>query len=734
MATIDNDDDDKDDLQTLARIKENISSSYLYFQDNYERFRSFRNYVFKETMNDNQRSFLRGLNRPVVEFNILEAPLSALMGEFAAHEPSIEVSPAEGVPVNQEIIDVVEQNFRHALYVANKNSFSYEVYRDVLSGGFSVGKVRTDYANPMSFKQNIYIEKAFDSTLCGFDPMARHSHKGDGQYCFELYPMTDKDFLRTFEGKNLNNIKYELVQNDKEIEGFQWAYKDIKDNKIVLVGDYYEKKKQRTRIVELADGTVMRLSKYKKMQKLWDENAIVEQIPIIKGKPRWTTLETICRYTICSNQILEYKETDYAFLPLVFIDGNSIILSAGKVNSTYQMTRPYVYHAKGTQDLKNFAGQALANYLQNMVQHKFIIKKEAIVQDADSLEALKNIQRMNNIIINAYSENNPDKPIPDPITPVVPVPAPPEIMGAFQVTDATSQTILGGFASNLSKNDNDLSGKAVIETLSASNGAAMPFVVGYLNGLTQIANIYVDLLPKYILGKRTLPLRDNEGKTSYQDINNDDRRKLNYEEGALKVNIEAGVSFRVQKNKAVEQIIALMNASEELSKFFNSEKGLKILAKNLEIHGASNLDEAVDEFMQQQQEQQKQQMEMAHQMQQNDPQFLKAKTEQMKVQQQGEQNQVENQIKIAQLEIDKDLARAKLMESESKISESQIDQVIRLEEGEVSRSNHLIDNATKMAELEYKEHQKNMDMHHLNLEHRKLDEASKNKGDKNAKV
>lgn len=715
--------EDKSDAFELARIKENISTSYLYFQDNYERFRSFRNFVFKETINEQQRSFLRNLARPIVEFNILEAPISSLLGEFASHEPSIEVSPSEGVPVNQQVIDLVEMNFRHALYVANKNSFSYEVYKDTLTGGFSVAKVRTDYENSMSFKQNIYIEKAFDSTLCGFDPMARHSHKGDGQYCFEIYPMTDKDFARTFD-HDISGIKYNTIKSEDDFEGFMWSYKDIKDSKTILVADYYEKKKQRTRIVELANGKVMRLSKYKKMQKLWEENNIVEQIPIIKGKPRWTTLETICKYVVCENGILDYQETDYAFLPLIFIDGNSIILTVGRGNSTYQMTKPFVYNAKGTQDLKNFAGQALANYLQNMVQHKFIIKKEAIVQDADSLEALKNIQRMNNIIINAYSENDPSKPIPDPITPVIPVPAPPEIMGAFQVTDPTTQTILGGFASNLAKNDNDLSGKAVIETLSASNSASMPFVVGYLNGLAQIATVYVDLIPKYLLGKRTLPLRDKEGKSSYQDVNTDEL-KLDYEEGALKVNIEAGVNFRNQKNRAVEQIIALMNASEELSKFFNSEKGLKILSRNLEIHGADNLDEAVEEFMQQQAQQAQQQQEMAQQMQQSDPQFLKAKAEMIKVQQQGEQIQFDQQLAIAKQATEDKLADAKILEAEAKISQAQVDSAIRLEESNTSIERHALDAAATIAKIKGEEHVQMMKEHEHSLNERELEHKMK---------
>jgi hypothetical protein len=65
---------------------------------------------------------------------------------------------------------------------------SYQFYKDELSGGYSVAKVYTDYANEKSFDQNIYIERVFDPTLTGFDPLARDSHKGDGRYAYELFP------------------------------------------------------------------------------------------------------------------------------------------------------------------------------------------------------------------------------------------------------------------------------------------------------------------------------------------------------------------------------------------------------------------------------------------------------------------------------------------------------------------------------------------------------------------
>jgi len=68
----------------------------------------------------------------------------------------LKLSPAEGVPVNQMVLDVVEGSIRHTLHDANKNSFSMRLYKDMLAGGFSVAKVWTDYASPMSFNQQIF--------------------------------------------------------------------------------------------------------------------------------------------------------------------------------------------------------------------------------------------------------------------------------------------------------------------------------------------------------------------------------------------------------------------------------------------------------------------------------------------------------------------------------------------------------------------------------------------------
>jgi hypothetical protein len=571
--------------------------------------------------------------------------------------------------------------------------------------------------------------------------MARASHKGDGQFSFEIYPMLEEEFKRQFPQAEINNVGY-----TRDIEGFNWTYKDIQGQKVILVADYYEKKKKKVKIVKLANGRVMTAKNYEKLEQYWKDEQFIEQIPAVVGEPRITELETICRYKLIEDQILEYNETDYSYLPHIFVDGNSILLTQGTANTTYQMTRPYVYHAKGIQDMTNYAGQTVCNSMENLIQHKFIIMKEAIPQEQDYVEALNDIQRASTIVVNAFNENNPDQQIPNPIREVQNIPLPPEVMNSFQVTGPMTQAILGSFTSNQNQQNTNLSGKAVIESSSADNAAAMPFVVGYLAASTQWSNVIVDLLPKYIVGKRVIPVEAKGGEKTYQEVNSPGNAMIAYDEKAIKVNIDAGVNFQVQKTVAMQQILGLMQASQEFAAFMNSSSGLPILLDNIQCYGADRLKEASKEWMQQQQQAaqqaQQQQMQMAQQQAQNDPRMIKAQADAQKVQMDGQANQMksqldamrmqmdkqqqefDNQIAIAKMANEKILNDSKMLEAEAKVNQMQIDSAVRLEESQTSLERHALDAAAKLAEVKSREHNDHLATHELA---HKIREAKKEK-------
>lgn len=648
----------------LDRIKETVRKAHEVFRHNYERFIEFRKFIFECSLSENDITLLTTLSKPQLEFNITEAYISRLMGEFSKQEPSISVSAEDETVVDQLTAEVVEKHLRHIMFDTKNNSTQYEVMKDLYSGGFSVFKIWTDYKNEKSFDQDLFVDRVYDPTLVGWDMLANKAHKGDGNFCFELFPMSHEDFVREYPDVNISSVNFR-----GGFGSFNWSYLNGNE-RIILVCDFYEKKRRKVKIVKLSSGQVLTTKEYEKMKAKWGE---VMQFPTPVGKPRTSEITTIVRYRLISNQVLEYVETDFSFFPLVFVDGNSVLIRNTKTGgSVYQMTRPYVYHAKGAQKLKNFAGISLANEIENMIQHKIIIAKEALPKEENWLEAYRDVQKPNVFVYNAFNEQNPDQVIPNPIREVNRIAAPPELMAAYQSVDGTIQQILGSYDASLGINDNQLSGVAIQEGATQSNAAAMPYIVGYLHGWQRVGEILVDLMPKYYRTPRTIPIMGIDGKRDYIQINGGQNGQgqgqgmmmmqsqpsidFRFSPNALNVRIEAGVSFQIQKSKALQQMISLMQVSPLFAQFIN-EKGLPVLLDNLEIRGIESLKMMVEQWMQELAQQKAMMMQAQQQQMQNNPAVMKNQIEMQKLQLQSQKQGHEMQKSQVQFLIDQEKLR-----------------------------------------------------------------------------
>lgn len=647
----------------LEDIKKDIADFRQYFEDNYKRFNAMRKLVFETTLSDADISLLQLLNRPQIEFNILEAYLSKQRSEYAKQEPSLEVRSSDCImqPVDDTLVNVIESHIRCILFDSNQDNTLWDIFTDCGSGGFGVMKVTTDYATPRSFDQNIYFKRAYDPTLCGFDKSAVESHKGDGRYCFELFPMERS----VFEAKYGTEYTEDMTFNRKScttVGGYNWSYKT--DNKeILLVADYYEKKIKKVKIVKLATNDVMTAKEYEDFVEKWSVSEIMMP-PAIVGT-RISEFETIVRYRIIDTMVLEYEETDFKYLPLIFFDGNSALLRDDDNGSAYQLTRPLIYNAIGIQKLKNFAGITLANELENTVQHKIKACQEGIPDQYQ--DAYTNVQQANALIYNYFAQDG-ITPLPGPDLIARP-PIPAEIMNTFLMSDQVTQAILGTYDAALA-NNNQLSGEAILNGAIQSNGAAYPYIVNNMKGLNRLSEILIDLFPKYYKTPRTIPIKDITGRRQYIMINTPDGPKMEYESDALQVKVTAGVNFELQQQQALNSLAKIMQVSPIVQQFIGSEEaGIEMLLDNLNIRGVDSLKQGISSFVermkQQQAEQQKMQQQQAMMAIQNDPMQL-AKQE---LKQRSEKNMTDAQLKAAQLNIDKQDSDTNRMLTMAKIGE-----------------------------------------------------------------
>jgi len=593
----------------LPDLKKYVEEAQQYNNENVERFEKFVKFVFKTSLSDEEAATLADNGYPTLEFNILESFVSRKRGEFAKQQPSLTVRAADGIPLPMltreftETLKVIEAHLRAIFFDGANDMLDYNVYSDLLAGGFSVLRVFTEYVNEMSFEQNICVERVFDPTLTVFDPLARKSHKGDGRFCAELYPMTRKQFEDEFGEEIAKEMTY-----TRALSGFDWSFQNEKEE-IVLVCDFYEKKTKRATIYKLSNGHSVTKDEYKRFIEEWEKRGLIEQPPIPISE-RKTLIEYICRYRFCESRLLDFKETDFKFLPLVFVDGNSIII---KESGTYtQMTRPYVYHAEGIQRLKNFAGQSLGNELENTVQHKFIVAVESIPEDYQ--EAYQNVQKADTLMYNHFLDsNNPNVTLPPPRE-VMRTPIPPQISDTFRMSDEMTQTILGSYDMAQGVNQGAMSGIAFARSAIQGDATSVPYIVGYIKGLNRVAQIIIDLIPKYYRTPRSLPILLPNGKRSFKEINKKGSLYMNYDPNTLQVKVETGVNFAMQKEMALQTVIAMSQANKGFADFFN-EEGLPTLLDNIEMRGIDELKEKANEWMAQQkamkqQASQMQQMQM----------------------------------------------------------------------------------------------------------------------------
>lgn len=665
----------------LELLKKCTEKSYLYFKKNYERYNEFVRFICKSNLTTADIAVLNDLDRPQMEFNIIEAHINRLVGEFVKMDPNFSIRKKDGANIQDDRLpELLEAHYKACFFGGDKDSLSQAFYRDLLYGGFSVGKMYTDWADSKSFLQKIFVERVFDPTLCGFDPLARESHKGDGKYCFEIFPRSAEEAAEEFGKEILSNANFTRTEGQ-----FSWSYYNQQE-KIILFCEFFKKEFKKEKIYKLANGHVVTKDQYENVAQLWREHGHSEQIPAIVNQ-RYTTIERIDKYLFTGNEVIKHDKTDYDMLPLVFFDGNSRIVRENQNTYAEQFTRPYAYHARDAQRMKNFAGQSLCNELETIVQHKWIAPIEAVPDNVDYQLAYTMPQKATVMLYNAFKDNDPNIPIVPPRE-VARVPIPPELSNTFMMCDKLIQTILGTFDAAMGNQGNEaVSGKAIREGAMNSNAASMPYMMGFIEGWNRLGNMYLNLLPKYYVTPRTLPIVTSKGKREYYEINKGNNVKFDYDLNCLEVTVEAGVNFAVQKQIALEMLLKMMQSSELFNQFMNTE-GLEVLLDNLDIRGIDNLKVMAEKFMEnmkKQQEQQAKQQEgmpspqemMQMQMQQEQG---KQDIEKAKIMQKDKEAQLKAQV--AMTEIDVNAAEAskeadiKFVEVMSKIQGADVQQAI----------------------------------------------------------
>jgi len=237
---------------------------------------------------------------------------------------------------------------------------------------------------------------------------------------------------------------------------------------------------------------------------------------------------------------------------------------------------------------------------------------------------------------------------------------------------------------------------------------SMPYMLGFLNGWKRCGEIYVDLLPKYYVTPRTLPIVKQDGKRDFYEINKPNTLAIDYDPKSLAVTVEPGVNFAVQKQMALKQIENLMRASEQFAAFMN-ERGLPILIKNTDFYGSDEVVKEAEDWIKDIEEQKKQmqgqptpeQMQMQAQQQMLQFQQQQLEIEKMKIQNEKEIQELKAQVMLIKVQADDAVsnkeADIKLLDVMSRIEDADAQMAINQEKVDAENARSAVDMAINVA-------------------------------------
>lgn len=678
------------DKTKLNRLMDKVEFSRSYFEDNNVRFNKFKSMIFDTSLDAALISALNLTARPVLEFNILWAFISRILGDFSKQEPSVKVDQTESnTNPDPRLIEFFRGHFLSLLDHANREQMQNKVLKDTIAGGFSAIKIYTKYLNPMSFQQKICLEKVFDPTMMGFDPNAMMPHKGDGNFCYSLAPMPKKVFEEKYGKKKNGSVDF-----TGRFGGYTWSYFGQDKEEYVLLAELFEKRMSVKTIVELSTGDVMFSSQYEKIKKFYESEFIgIGVLPEI-ARSRKTEIETVARYVLCEDNILEEMDTDYRFLPMVFTDGNSEMLHKTVAGGTYtQKTLPIVYHLEGTQRLKNYAGSSLANELENIDQNKYRVPIEGI--PPQYMDGYTQFQIPNVLVYNQFHAESKERL--DPPEPLPRVAPPPELYNTFFGCDQIAQTTMGLYDAALGINDNQLSGRAIDKASIVSNSVIQPYIDNYIAALTQVFHVCLDLIPKYYRGERQLPVKSSSKQTDYVKVNSENSEEgisLQFDPYDYGVSVKPGVNYELQKQQSFQLTLELMKVLPMMAEFIQTTpEGMQFLFDNIDLLGKEGLEKQIEGFTQKKQQQMEEERQMAKQqaMSQINPLQLKQQELQIKLKNEDARNRVD-ESKVAVQKTEADTKRMQAMASmgismsqhelekvrhQSELSDAEIDRTIQ---------------------------------------------------------
>jgi uncharacterized small protein (DUF1192 family) len=478
--------------------------------------------------------------RPCLTINRLPQFVHQVSNEVRQNKPAAKVSPVDDygdVKTAETIQGIIRHIERQSLADTVR---SYAAWYQIVCGrGYY--RIIAKHADPMSFDQELYLERIKNPLTVYMDPTCQEPDYSDAKWAFIIEDLTRDAFKAMYPQAELSSAEEFRSTGDGEPD---WASHDK-----IRVAEYFTRDLEDQQIVMLADGSVVPLEQ------------LPPGVPVQIIAQRTTKIPRVRWHKITCYEVLRRRDWMGQWIPIIPVLGEEY-----SVDGKTQLLG-MVRNAKDPQRMLNYWESAKTETIALAPRVPFIAA-EGQLENHEKEWAQANVK--NFAVLQYKVKEVGGTLVPAPQRQIYEPPIQAISMAQAGAVD-NLKAATGIYDASLGNRSNETSGIAIRQRQSQGDTANYHYVDNLATSITFETRQLIDLIPKIydrpgrvarIIGedgheeKVTLnaPYQDKSGETKMYDLN----------AGRYDVAIDIGPSYKTKRQEAVESMLGFAQVAPGL--------------------------------------------------------------------------------------------------------------------------------------------------------------------------
>lgn len=472
-------------------------------------------------------------NRPYLTINKIRQHCLQIINDGRQNKPSIKFR-AVGGGATFDSAQVWEGLARHIEYRSNASDAYDTASEHQVKMGIGYWLVTTDYEDPESFDQDIYIRRVKDPFSVFLDPDINERDGSDASYGFIIKDMLKEDFLAEYPqfADETGSLSLPLEPG--------WVEKDS-----LKVVQYYRRVEEEDELLSFVANPQTGERQTSIASKLSKEIVFsLKQDPFTKT--RRTSVQRVEWFLIAGNRVIEERPWPGKYIPIVRIVGEEAVID-GKLDR-----KGHVRPMKDSQRMYNY-------WSSSAVENVALQSKTPYTGPAAAFEGYEDMWKdanKENYAYLPYNHRDDDgQEIPRPER-AQPVNMPDAYIAGMKIASEELMMVSGQFQSQMGQQGNEVSGKAIGERQRQGDNATYHYIDGLSAGIRYTGRIVQDLIPHIYDTRRVLRILNEDGTEAQVQI--DPTMDVPYKPGMDK---SAMIQEQMQRSRTSNAIMHVLNPS-----------------------------------------------------------------------------------------------------------------------------------------------------------------------------